>query len=76
MDGDGAPLSQAAPVAGAPGVARQCESCARFIGSSESGGDTGRCEAFDEIPEALWSDRVSHRSPHPGDRGLLFKPWK
>jgi hypothetical protein len=74
MDVNGSALSRAAQADAAP--ATQCERCARFIGGSESGGATGRCQAFDEIPEALWSGQVSHQAPHPGDRGLRFKPWK
>lgn len=73
MDVDTAPAAPAAarerPAAG------QCENCERFIGSPESGGPTGRCQAYAEIPEALWNGRVAHTAPYPGDGGLRFKPW-
>jgi hypothetical protein len=76
MDVNDAAGPEAVRRGGPAAEASQCESCARFIGSSETDSDTGRCEAFDKIPQALWSGRVSHTTPHPGDRGLRFKPWK
>jgi len=54
----------------------QCQACAHFIGRSSSGGDTGRCRAFGDIPPEIWSGRFDHRADHPGDGGVRFKPWK
>jgi hypothetical protein len=76
MDVHEAPAVRAAPQGGTAAASGQCERCACFIGGPESGGATGRCQAFADIPEALWSNRVSHAGPYPGDRGLRFKPWK
>lgn len=75
MDVEAASAATAAPQE-RPIAAGQCDNCQRFIGGSESGGATGRCQAFAEIPEALWSGRVAHTAPYPGDRGLIFKSWK
>lgn len=33
-----------------------------------------RCEAFAEIPEAIWLGQNKHTQPFPGDNGLRFEP--
>jgi len=33
------------------------------------------CDAFpDGIPEEIWVGRVDHKSPYPGDNGIMFDP--
>lgn len=67
---------EAGQVPGAGMAERQCAACAHFIGTAESGRPTGRCRAFDEIPEAIWNGQVRHDRAYPGDRGVQFKSWK
>jgi hypothetical protein len=61
----------------------QCVSCRHFrdvIGYSQP--DPGvegtvifGCAAFPKgIPPAIWSDRVDHRRPYRGDRGIRWEP--
>jgi len=33
------------------------------------------CEAFDEIPMAIWLGDVDHVEPYPGDNGIQFTPY-
>ncbi len=35
----------------------------------------GVCDAFpDQIPLEIWSGKVQHNRPFPGDRGIRFQP--
>ena len=35
----------------------------------------GVCDAFpDRIPSEIWSGKVQHNKPFPGDRGIWFQP--
>lgn len=35
----------------------------------------GRCTAFpDGIPMDIWTGKVSHTEPYPGDGGIRFEP--
>ena len=31
------------------------------------------CDAFDQIPLAIWNGDNPHTSPYPGDRGIQFE---
>jgi excisionase family DNA binding protein len=47
-----------------------CHDCQYFRGAKR-----GICDAFpDEIPNEIWSGKVKHDKPFPGDRGIRFKP--
>ena len=46
-----------------------CFRCKNLLGAKE-----GRCIAFPgKIPEPLWSGKVQHTEPFPGDGGVQFE---
>lgn len=48
----------------------ECLDCQHYEGSRT-------CKAFPgEIPLPIWDDSRDHRTPYPGDNGILFKPVK
>ena len=44
----------------------QCDACRHYI-------KTRRCKAFDWIPDAILTGKHDHRTPYPGDNGILFE---
>lgn len=51
------------------GLTPMCASCARLNRASR----TLSCEAYpDGIPDGIVENKVDHRVPQPGDRGLRF----
>ena len=47
-----------------------CYDCIHFTGAP-----AGKCSAFPvEIPEKIWSGKLQHREPFPGDHGFRFEP--
>jgi excisionase family DNA binding protein len=45
-----------------------CFRCKHFLGTAP-----GKCRAFpDRIPESIWSGKLQHVEPFPGDRGIRF----
>ena len=47
-----------------------CHGCAYFRDAKQ-----GMCDAFpDQIPNEIWSGKVGHDKPFPGDRGIRFQP--
>ena len=48
----------------------QCLECQYFRGAKH-----GMCDAFPgRIPQEIWSGKVEHNKPFPGDRGIWFQP--
>ncbi len=46
-----------------------CCRCKHFLGAK-----SGRCNAFPaQIPETIWSGKLQHTKPFPGDRGIRFE---
>jgi excisionase family DNA binding protein len=46
-----------------------CYRCKHLLGSK-----AGRCTAFpDQIPELIWSGKLQHTEPFPGDQGIHFQ---
>ena len=44
-------------------------------GWTEDGIEVGTCAAFPEgVPLPIWTNRVSHKKPRPGDGGIRFEP--
>ncbi|HMW05786.1 MAG TPA: hypothetical protein PK079_07375 [Leptospiraceae bacterium] len=48
------------------GEGNECYSCKHST-------DHGVCSAFTYIPDDIWSGKVSHRQPYPGDNGIQFE---
>jgi hypothetical protein len=50
-----------------------CEVCKHIIPGY--GNNSPTCEAFTEgIPEEIWTNKVKHTNPYPGDKGIRFEP--
>lgn len=46
----------------------QCHMCAHWVKRTQT------CLAFpDKIPDDLYWDRLDHKKPYPGDKGIQFK---
>lgn len=46
-----------------------CYRCKHLLGSK-----AGRCNAFPgKIPDQIWSGKLEHRQPFPGDHGIQFE---
>ncbi len=48
-----------------------CLFCVHY--HAEHSGDGLACDAFDEIPDAIFERRVEHTRPYPSDRGYRFQ---
>jgi hypothetical protein len=35
-----------------------------------------KCKAFKKIPLEIWEGKHDHKTPYPGDNGILFEPLK
>jgi len=47
-----------------------CYDCKYFRGSR-----VGTCQAFpNQIPDRIWSGKIRHDKPFPGDQGIEFQP--
>lgn len=44
-----------------------CQNCIHFLAWRS-------CVAFEEIPQDVWSGKVSHTAKIKGDRGIIFEP--
>lgn len=59
----------------------QCGSCKHFHGldyPDENGRfpDKVTCDAFPNgIPQEIYSDKIKHTKPYPGDNGIQYEPW-
>jgi len=49
-----------------------CSKCVHFHTKVVNTGEYWTCNAFREIPEAIWFGQNDHTSPYPGDRGITF----
>lgn len=46
-----------------------CELCVHLVN-----GDERRCRAFpDGIPKEIWTGENPHKTPYPGDGGIIFQ---
>lgn len=55
----------------------QCTGCRHALaaGRAPTGQIIARCRAFpDGIPDEIYSNRVRHTRPYPGDRGIRYEP--
>lgn len=51
----------------------QCLGCAHYRRGSKVRG--GSCEAYPQgIPHEIYSNKVRHDAPYPGDNGIMFDP--
>ena len=53
-------------------VISQCLACRHFNPSERR---KHSCQAFDEIPNAIFLNDQDHRSEYAGDRGIRFEPF-
>jgi hypothetical protein len=55
----------------------QCFRCRHLDREAAASLHIMRCAAFpDEIPCEIVANKHDHHKPFPGDRGILFDPWK
>ncbi|GAQ95511.1 hypothetical protein TAGGR_2406 [Thermodesulfovibrio aggregans] len=52
-----------------------CFECKYFDEEAWTFYDIKRCDAFDEIPDEIWSDKNDHKNSYPGDRGIKFEEY-
>lgn len=52
-----------------------CFECKYFDEEAWTFYDIKRCDAFDEIPDEIWSGKNDHKNSYPGDRGIKFEEY-
>lgn len=53
-------------------ISQVCTKCVHFHTKVVNTGEYWACNAFKEIPDAIWFGQNDHTSPYPGDRGFTF----
>lgn len=57
-----------------------CLSCKHFKGIKQDKEveqtERPHCSAFDSIPPEIWTGLNDHRTPYPGDNGIVFQQRK